>query len=149
MSLTKEDRWSLQIPNDLYVGDDQYSHRWFTQWNRICIWTTTARSTTSRNINDENASGCILVGNIIEVDWADSINLSHWWSVYFSFTIGFGYTDPHSTLTTAGRFCSYTLTFFGLLFNGILLQELIETFLKVYRQERRISRLRWYWGIRR
>jgi hypothetical protein len=56
---------------------------------------------------------------------------------YFSFTIGFGHTDPHSTLTTIGRFCSYMLTFFGLLFNGLILQELIKGFLKIYRQERR------------
>jgi hypothetical protein len=56
---------------------------------------------------------------------------------FFSFTIGFGYTDPHSTLTTIGRFCSYMLTFFGLLFNGLILQELIKGFLKIYRQERR------------
>lgn len=55
----------------------------------------------------------------------------------FSFTIGFGPTDPHSTLTIIGRFCSYMLTFFGLLFNGLILQELIKGFLKIYRQERR------------
>jgi hypothetical protein len=58
-------------------------------------------------------------------------------SKYFSFTIGFGHTDPHSTLTIIGRFCSYMLTFFGLLFNGLILQELIKGFLKIYREERR------------
>ena len=70
-----------------------------------------------------------------------SIARSAQWSVYFSFTIGFGYTDPHSTLTMVGRFCSYTLVFFGLLFNGILLQELIKEFLNISRQEPRWTRV--------
>ncbi|UJR25371.1 hypothetical protein I4U23_006721 [Adineta vaga] len=60
-----------------------------------------------------------------------------WWATSLSFTIGFGHTDAHSTLTTIGRFCSYMLTFFGLLFNGLILQELIKGFLKLYREDRR------------
>ncbi|CAF0970944.1 unnamed protein product [Rotaria sordida] len=60
-----------------------------------------------------------------------------WWATSLSFTIGFGHTDPHFTLTIIGRFCSYMLTFFGLLFNGLILQELIKGFLKIYREERR------------
>ncbi|CAF1518311.1 unnamed protein product [Adineta ricciae] len=60
-----------------------------------------------------------------------------WWATSLSFSIGFGYTDAHSTLTTIGRFCSYMLTFFGLLFNGLILQELIKGFLKLYRDDRR------------
>ncbi|CAF0729861.1 unnamed protein product [Rotaria sp. Silwood1] len=60
-----------------------------------------------------------------------------WWATSLSFTIGFGHTDPHFTLTIIGRFCSYMLTFFGLLLNGLILQELIKGFLKIYREERR------------
>ena len=41
------------------------------------------------------------------------------------------------TLTTIGRFCSYMLIFLGLLFNGLILQELIKGFLKIYREDRR------------
>ncbi|CAF0757200.1 unnamed protein product [Adineta steineri] len=58
-----------------------------------------------------------------------------WWATSLSFTIGFGHTDAHSTLTTIGRFCSYMLTFFGVLFNGLILQELIKGFLKIYRED--------------
>ena len=54
---------------------------------------------------------------------------------YFSFTIGFGHIDAHFTLTPIGRFCGYMLIFFGLLFNGLMLQELIKGFLKIYREE--------------
>ncbi|CAF2036909.1 unnamed protein product [Rotaria magnacalcarata] len=60
-----------------------------------------------------------------------------WWATSLSFTIGFGHYNPHFTLTTIGRFCSYMLTYFGLLFNGLILQELIKGFLKIYREERK------------
>jgi hypothetical protein len=76
------------------------------------------------------------VGDFIEVE-NFSISLIIKKIKSFSFTIGFGYTDPHYTLTTIGRFCSYMLTFFGLLFNGLILQELIKGFLKISREERR------------
>lgn len=56
-------------------------------------------------------------------------------NIDFSFTIGFGHTNPYSSLTIIGRICSYILTVFGLLFNGLILQELIKGFLKIYRQE--------------
>jgi hypothetical protein len=77
------------------------------------------------------------VGNFIEVKTRKTFNLINNQVKSFSFTIGFGYTDPHYTLTTIGRFCSYMLTFFGLLFNGLILQELIKGFLKISREERR------------
>ncbi len=76
------------------------------------------------------------MGNFTQV-FISNLNILISKTKYFSFTIGFGHTDPHSTLTTIGRFCSYMLTFFGLLFNGLILQELIKGFLKIYRQERR------------
>ena len=56
---------------------------------------------------------------------------------YFSFTIGFGHIDAHFTLTPIGRFCGYVLIFLGLLFNGLILQELIKGFLKLCRKETR------------
>ena len=60
-----------------------------------------------------------------------------WWAISLSFTIGFGQLDCHSKLTTMGKLCSYLLTYFGLLFNGLILQELIKGFLKISREERR------------
>ncbi|CAF0753833.1 unnamed protein product [Didymodactylos carnosus] len=54
-----------------------------------------------------------------------------WWGTSLCYTVGYG--DISMPLTLVGRLCGYLLTFIGLLSNGLVLQELAKSYIKISR----------------